>query len=198
MNVARPILKAEYDAFRSEMYTIKDGAEYSCNFTVGLDADPTMKPKDLSEKIARTQAKKDRMLVIINRAVLNESYWKTVIKRVDAKLESEIARAYLDPSMKELKNQELRQGNATVIAEAAVLNGLFGGKGSYDEQTTLIHRNAQDAVSFLSECKNIFDNLSDTAIALSVQLKSSMVVTKVSGDPSGDLEPIPGRLQVGR
>ena len=198
MNVARPILKTEYEAFRAEMYTIKDGAEQSCNFTVGLDADPTLRPKEMTDKMSRTQAKKDRMLVILNRAVLNESYWKTVIKRVDARLESEIARAYLDPSMKELKNQELRSGNATVIAEGAVLKGLFADKGSYDEQTTLIHRNAQDAIAFLSECKNIFDNLSDTAIALSVQLKSVMVSTRTSGDPAGDLEPIPGRLQVGR
>jgi hypothetical protein len=190
MNVARPILKTEYEAFRAEMYTIKDGAEVSCRFTVGLDADPTMRPKNMTEKMAETQSRKDRMLVILNRAVLNEAYWKTVIKRVDARLESEIARAYLDPSMKELKNQELRSGNATVIAEKAVLANLFGDKGTYDEQMTTIYRNAQDGIAFLAECKNIFDNLSDTSIALSVQLKSVMVNAKVYGDPAGEVEPL--------
>lgn len=189
MNVARPITKDEYALFRSEMYTIKDGAEVSCNFTVGLDADPTMRPKNMTEKMAETQSRKDRMLVILNRAVLNEAYWTAVNKRVNARLKSEEARAFLDPSMKELKNQELRSGNATVIAEKAVLTGLFGGKGNYDEQISLIQKNAQDAIAFMSECKNIFDNLSDTSIALSVQLKSVMVNAKVYGDPTGELDP---------
>lgn len=187
MNVSRPITKPEYDAFRSELYNIKDGVEQTCRYTVDMDADPTMRPKNLTEKIKQVQGCKDRMVVVLNRAILNESYWKTVIKRVDARFESEVAKAYLDPSMKELKNQELRQGQSTRIAEAAVLEGLFGGKGTYDEQMSLIHKNAQDAIAFLSEAKNIYDNLSDTAIALSVQLKSVMVNAKVYGDPTGEL-----------
>jgi hypothetical protein len=197
MNVARPVLKKEYEAFRSELYEIKDGAEGVCKFTVALDEDPTMRPKNMTEKLAHVQACKDRMIMILNRAILGEAYWKTVTKRVAARLESEIARAYLDPSMKELKNQELRSGQATVIAEEKVLAGLFEGKGTYDEQTTLIHKNAQDAVAFLAEVKNIYDNLNDTSIALAVQLKSVMVNAKVYGDPTGDLEPT-GRAGIGR
>jgi hypothetical protein len=188
MNVARPIVKKEYDAFRAEIYEIVNGVESVCRFTVPMDADPTLRPKNLTEKMAQTQACKDRMVVILNRAILNEAYWKTVIKRVDARFESEIARAYLDPSMKELKNQELRSGQATSIAEEAVLKFLFDNKGTYDEQTALIHKNAQDAVAFLSEVKNIYDNLSDTAVALAVQLKSVMVNAKVYGDPSGEID----------
>lgn len=198
MNVARPIMKQEYDAFRDQLYNIKDGVESTGKFVVAMDADPTLRPKNMTEKMAQVQAFKDRMVVILNRAVKNEAYWKTVLKRVDARLKSEIAKAYLDSSMKELKNQELRQGQATTIAETAVLNGLFGGKGTYDEQTALINKNAQDAVAFLAECKNIYDNLSDTAIALSVQLKSVMVNAKVYGDPTGMLDPREGQLEVGR
>jgi hypothetical protein len=196
MNVARPILKKEYDAFQSQLYNIKDGVEETCKFVVAMDADPTLRPKNMTEKMSHVQAFKDRMVVILNRAVKNEAYWKTVLKRVDARLESEIAKAYLDPSMKELKNQELRQGQATTIAEASVLASLFDGKGTYDEQMALIHKNAQDAVAFLSETKNIYDNLSDTSIALSVQLKSVMVNAKVYGDPSGNLDPREGQLEV--
>lgn len=181
MNVARPIRKEEYEAFRSELYEIVGGKESACRFTVAMDEDPTLKPKNLTEKIARTQACKDRVVVIFNRAILNEAYWRTLIKRVDARLESETAKAYLDPAVRELKNQELRQGQATTIAEAAVLQGLFEGKGTYDSQTALIHKNAQDAIAFLSEVKNLYDNLSDTAVALAVQLKSVMVSAKVYG-----------------
>lgn len=188
MNVARPILKSEYEAFRTELYNVTGGSERSCNFTVALDEDPTLRPKNLTEKMAKTQACKDRVVVILNRAILNESYWKSLTKRIDARFESETAKAYLDPSMKELKNQELRQGQATSIAEAAVLAGLFEGKGTYDSQTALIHKNAQDAVAFLSEVKNIYDNLGDTAVALAVQLKSVMVNAKVYGDPSGEID----------
>lgn len=198
MNVARPIVKKEYDAFRAELYEVINGAEASCRFSVGMDEDPTLQPKKLTEKISRVQGSKDRVVVILNRAILNEAYWKTVIKRIESRLESEIAKAYLDPSVRELKNQELRGGQATSMAEGAVLSGLFDGKGTYDEQTTLIRKNAQDAIAFLSEVKNIYDNLGDTAVALAVQLKSVMVNAKVYGDPSGDLEPVPGRIQVGR
>jgi len=194
MNVARPIAKTEYSAFRAEMYDVVNGAETACRFTVPLDADPTMRPKNLTEKISKVQSCKDRVIVILNRAILNEAYWKTVIKRVDARFESEIAKAYLDPGMKEHKNQELRSGHATTIAEAAVLASLFEGKSTYDEQTALIHKNAQDAVSFLAEVKNIYDNLGDAAVALAVQLKSVMVNAKVYGDPSGELEPSPRQL----
>lgn len=198
MNVARPIVKSEYEAFRSELYDASGGSEKSCNFTVALDEDPTLRPKRMTEKMAQTQAAKDRVVVILNRAILNEAYWKTLVKRVDARLESEVARAYLDPSMKELKNQELRQGQATVIAEAAVLKGLFQGEGTFDSQSALIHRNAQDAIAFLSEVKNIYDNLSDTAVALAVQLKSVMVNAKVYGDPSGAIDQVPQHLTAGR
>jgi hypothetical protein len=188
MNVARPILKKEYEVFRAELYEVTNGAESACKFAVALDADPTLRPKNLTEKIAQVQACKDRMVVILNRAILNESYWKTILKRVDARLESEIAKAYLEPSVKELKNQELRSGQATAIAEGVVLAKLFDNKATYDEQMALIHKNAQDAIAFLSEVKNIYDNMGDAAVALAVQLKSVMVNMKVFGDPSGEID----------
>lgn len=188
MNVARPIVKTEYDVFRRELYNFDGDNETTCRFDVSLDEDPTLRPKNLTEKIAQTQAGKDRVVVILNRAILNEAYWKTIIKRIDSRMESEIAKAYLDPSMKELKNQELRQGQATNIAEMAVVANLFGGKSTYDEQMASIHKNAQDAIAFLAEVKNLFDNLDSRSMALAVQLKSVMVNAKVYGDPSGEMD----------
>ena len=193
MNVARPVKKEEYDAFRKEVYSFKDGVETSCNFTVSMDADPTLQPKNLTANLAEVQAKKDRLVVVLNRAILNESYWRTVAKRIESKYESETSKAFLEQNVRELKNQELRQGQASIMAADAVVRALFDGKGNYDEHMALIYRNLQDAIAFSSEVKNIYENLDHASRNLAVQLKSVMVNARVYGDPSGD-EPSETRL----
>ena len=188
MNVARPIKKDEYDAFRKEMYVYKDGAESASRYAIQLDADPTMKPKDMSKKLAEVQANKDRLVVILNRAILNDAYWKTVSKRLEARFESETNQAYLDEQVKALKNQELRQGQASIIAAEKTVKALnlFDGKGTYVEQTSFVHSQWQDSIAFLGEVKNIYENVDKTSFLLALQLKSIMVSMKIFGDPSED------------
>ena len=194
MNVARPIKKEEYDAFRKELYIYKDGAESASRYAVSLDEDPTLRPRDLSKKLAEVQANKDRLVVILNRAILNDAYWKTVSKRIEARFESETNQAYLAEEVKSLKNQELRQGQASVLAAKAVIVALFEGTGTYDDQMALVYRNWQDAMAFLGEVKNLYENVDKTSYALALQLKSTMVNMKIFGDPSEDT---PSETRVG-
>lgn len=197
MNVARPIRKEEYEVFRKELYIYKDGAESASRYAVSLDEDPTLRPKDLSKKLAEVQANKDRLVVMLNRAILNDAYWKTISKRIEARFESETNKAYLDEQVKSLKNQELRQGQASVFAAKAVVDALFDGKGVYEDQTALVYRNWQDALAFLGETKNIYESVDKTSFLLALQLKSVMVNMRISGDPSEDA-PTEQQVSVGR
>ena len=186
MNVARPIKPSEYETFRKELYCMTDGKETGINFTVPLDEDPGMDPKGIGSKLAKTQAFKDRVLLVLNRAILCESYWRTVHRRVESKYEAENQRAMLSEEVGRAKNQDSRKAEATKIADAAVVEALFGGEGKFEDQCSAVVKNLSDAIAFMNEVKNIYENLDDTAKNLAVQLKSVMVNARVYGDPSGD------------
>ena len=125
MNVARPIKKEEYDLFRKELYEFKDGREVGVTFSVGLDADPSSNPKAIAEKLAHVQGFKDRALMILNRAVLGESFRKSAVKCIEAKYEAETRRAMLNENVAKAKNQEMRGAEASKIAEAIIVKEVY-------------------------------------------------------------------------
>ena len=186
MNVARPIKPTEYEAFRKELYAMSNGQETSINFSVPLDEDPGQDPKSIGSKLAKVQAFNDRVLVMLNRSILCEAYWRTVHRRVESKYEAETQRAMLSEDVVKAKNQDCRKAEATKIADAAVVTALFGGEGKFEDQCSAVVKNLSDAIAFMNEVKNIYENLEHTARNLAVQLKSVMVNAKVYGDPTGD------------
>ena len=196
MNVSKPIKKEEYELFRKELYTFKDGRELGVTFSVGLDADPSSNPKAIAEKLAHVQGFKDRALMILNRAVLGESFRKSAVKCIEAKYEAEVRRAMLNENVAKAKNQEMRGAEASKIAEAIIVKEVFNGEGKYEDYFNELTKNLADATAFLHEVQNIYDNLDDTSRSIMVQLKSVMVNIKVYGD--GEMQDIDQSLKVSR
>jgi len=184
MNVAKPLKPSEYEAYRKELYSFQGGAEGNMAQSVSLDTDPSVNPKGINEKLSLVQAMKDRVMMILNRAILAEAYWKTVSKRLDATFDSEYQRAMILHG-KSAGNAEMRKATATGEAQKGVVSKLFGDEGDYDQQHSMVQRNHADATAFLKEVQNIYDNLDSTDQNLSRQLKSVQVNAKVYGEDSG-------------
>jgi hypothetical protein len=202
MNVARPIKTEEYKKFREELYEFQNGAESKPRFAVSLDSDPTMKPKAISEKLAEIQAYKDRALVIYNRAILCEAYWRTVMRRIEAKHKGETKRAALLEEVRKGKSADIRVAEAERIANEAVVKELFKDKKDengdvieYDAHFSKVASHLADAGAFMVEMKHIYENLDETSKNIMVQLKSVMVNVKVYGDPK-ETDPVDKSVRV--
>jgi predicted ATP-binding protein involved in virulence len=200
MNAARPISPEEYAKFRAELY--QHDSELGrdvLKYQVALDNDPTLQPKVLTEKLARVQGYKDRVVGILNRAILAESYWKAAIGKVDAKFEAAKMSAAITPAVTAAKNSETREAMASVVAMKAVIDTLFKGTGAYEDQRAVLSTNHADAHAFYREVENIYENLQSAGMNLALQIKSVMISTKVfSGSEIGELSENEASLSVGR
>jgi hypothetical protein len=184
MNAARPITPDEYKKFREELYkpNTELGRE-NVAYTVPLDEDPTLNPKGMPQKLALTQAYKDRVITILNRAISAEAYEKTVLAKVDVYFEAAEREAMISDEIKAAKSAEVRAAMAAVAAGKKVVEKAFKGEGTFDTHRFNLVVRHNDAISFLKEVQNIYDNLESTGVQLAVQLKSIMVSAKVfAGD----------------
>jgi hypothetical protein len=164
-----------------------------------LDNDPTLTPKNLTEKLARVQGYKDRVVGILNRAILAESYWKAAMGKVDAKFEAAKVSAAVSEEVRAAKNAETREAMACVAAAKKVLTEVFGDKGSYEDQRVFIATNHADAHAFYREVENIYENLQSAGMNLALQIKSVMISTKVfSGSEIGEISEQEASLSVGK
>lgn len=190
MNAAKPIRPEEYKSFHDELYEFnKQFGRDTIRYEVPLDPDPTLQPKSINEKLARVQAFKDRVVAILNRAILSESYWKAALTRLDSRLEAEYNRAMVTEEVRGAKSAELRQALATGAAKVKVAQALLGDslgeqaqpdpRPVFDDRRAAAATNHADALAFLKEVQNIYDNLHSTDQNLSRQLKSVMVNAKV-------------------
>jgi hypothetical protein len=186
MNAARPITPEEYQKFRTELYkTSPELGRETVTYSVPLDEDPTLNPKGMTEKLARTQAYKDRVVTILNRAISAEAYEKTVLAKVDVYFEASEREAMISEEVKAAKSAEVRSAMAAVAAGKKVVEKAFKGEGTFDSHRFNLVVRHNDAISFLKEVQNIYDNLESTGVQLAVQLKSIMVNAKVYGGVEG-------------
>lgn len=184
--VLKPINPEEYESFYRELYSKSDGGIVFSQFRVALDKDPSLNPKALNEKLAQVQSLKDRLVVILNRAVKNEQYWKTVSNRLENRYESEKQRAYLLPDVKKEKNAEGRTAMATDVAKKNIITQSFRGEGLYENKVAEMDIKHAESIAFLSEVKNIYENLDAANMGLAVQLKSIMANMRIYGGPQLD------------
>jgi hypothetical protein len=181
VNVLQPIALEEYERFYQELYMERDGVIMS-QFRVPLDSDPSMNPKGINTKLALVQALKDRLVVILNRAIRNESYWRALSKKVEGRHEAEVQRAMLTEKVKTSGNADSRKAMSANDAADTVLKDLFKGEGKLEEHVASINKKHSEAIAFLSEVKNLYENIDSSSMNLAVQLKSVMVNTKIYGD----------------
>lgn len=204
MGVAlRPIDMDEYEKFYQELYASDSRGLKLSRFRVPMDADPTLNPKGINEKLSTVQGHKDRAVVIYNRAIQNKNYWDAIIKKLDSKFESEYQRAMLSENVRKAGNAESRVASATEVAKQRVYLKAFIRKEEkdvrgdlndedwdklkrtysplYDGRRDEIVSRLSEATSFLNEVKNLYDNLDGTSMTLAVQLKSVMVNARIYG-----------------
>jgi hypothetical protein len=181
MNLRKPISAEEYEAFYRELYSSGDGGLVFSQFRVPLDSDPSLNPKGMNEKIAKVQGLKDRLVVIMNRALKSKAYWDTAIKKVAAKYEAEFQRAMLEVA-KLHSNAEMRKAAASDIACRAIVSDVFQNEGKYEDQLSAVNKKLAESIAFYSEVKNIYDNLDASSMNLAVQLKSVMVNARLAGE----------------
>lgn len=184
MHSAKPIQPAEYATFRTELYQFdKTLGREGLKYEVSLDADPTLSPKNLTEKLSRVQAYKDRVVAILNRGILAEAYWKAALSKLDTKFDSAFTQAMITAEVREAKSAEVRKALAEKLAGDKVVEDLFEKKGDYSGHRIAISTHHADAQSFLREVENIYDNLHSTDMNLGRQLKSVMINAKVYDAP---------------
>ena len=181
MSVLKPITQEEYEQYYQELYTENQGVIMS-QFRVTLDNDPSMNPKGINEKLATVQGLKDRLVVILNGAIKNEMYWRALTKKVEGRHEAEVNRAMLTETVRKSGNSESRKALSAVDAEKTVLQDLFRGEGKLEDHVAAIDKKHSEAIAFLSEVKNIYENLDSSSMNLAVQLKSVMVNQRIYGD----------------
>ena len=184
--VLRPITTEEYEAFYREIYSTGEGTGlvYS-QFRVPMDADPTINPKGINEKLCKVQGLKDRLVVIYNRAIKSKSYWETISKKLAARFEAEYNRAMLLEEVRKAGNSEMRVAAATEHAKKEIWTKVFKGEGSYDGKLAEIAHKHSEGISFFSEVKNIYDNLDSTSMNLAIQQKGVMLNARIYGDGFG-------------
>lgn len=186
MNAARPITPDEYQKFRAELYkTSSELGRETVSYSVPLDEDPTLNPKGLNQKVSLVQAYKDRVVTILNRAVLAEAYEKTRLAKVDAEYEAAERTAMISEEVRAAKSAEVREAMAANKASEDVVKRIFEGKGTFEGNRISLVARHNDALSFLREVQNIYDNLESTGVQLAVQLKSIMVNAKVYDNAEG-------------
>lgn len=181
MNLMKPISAEEYEAFYRELYSSGDGGLVFSQFRVPLDSDPSLNPKGMNEKIAKVQGLKDRLVVIMNRALKSKAYWDTAVKKVAAKYEAEFQRAMLEVASHH-SNAEMRKAAAGDIACRTIVAEVFKSEGKYEDQVAAINKKLAESIAFYSEVKNIYDNLDASSMNLAVQLKSVMVNARIGGE----------------
>lgn len=186
MNAAKPISPDEYKAFRTELYSVDQAGRELASYTVALAADPSTQPKKQNGRVQTVQGYKDRVLVLFNRGILAEAYWNALLKKLDAKFEAEYNRQLASEEVaKGAKAAEGRKALATNLSGEKVANDLFKGKGSFEDRRSAIVTNHIDAKAFLTEVKNIYENLQDTGMALAQQAKNSMIDLKITSGGGG-------------
>ena len=181
MNLMKPISVEEYEAFYREIYSSGEGGLVFSQFRVPLDSDPSLNPKGMNEKLAKVQGLKDRLVVIMNRALKSKAYWDTVSKKIAAKYEAEFQRAMLEVA-KLHSNAEMRKAAASDAACRKIVADVFQNEGKYEDQVSAINKRLAESMAFYSEVKNIYDNLDASSMNLAVQLKSVMVNARIGGE----------------
>ena len=177
MNAAKPINAEEYKAFYNELYT--DGKSA---YSVDLAADPTADPRKLNGQLERVQSYKNRVLPILNRAVANELYWKTVVKKLETRVDMAENQAMVTETVKAEKSAELRKASAKNAAGDKVVASVFEGRGAYVDHICLAEERHADSLSFLLEVKNIYENLNSTDMNLARQQRNILICAKLYGD----------------
>jgi hypothetical protein len=177
MDAARPITSDEYKAFREELYkTRQDASREVVAYHVDLDSDPTMQPKNISAKLARVQSFKERMVVILNRAILAEAFWKTAVGKIEAKFKAELSRALASEEIRKAGGSaDSREAMASVAAERSVVAEIFNGQGKLEDHMLSARSRLADASAFHSEVQNLFDNLDSAETSLAVQQKNTVL-----------------------
>jgi hypothetical protein len=199
MTAAKPISSEEYKAFYAELYTSGKSV-----YSVELDADPTNNPRKLNGQIERVQAFKNRVLPILNRAVANELYWKTIIRKIETRVDIAENQSMVTETVKAEKSAELRKATAKNLAGDKVVASAFSGQGTLVDHICLAEERHADALSFLMEVKNIYENLNSTDMNLARQQRNILICAKLYGDASEPIEntgaaaEAPGSLQIAR
>jgi len=192
----RPIRKEEFEAFRKELYEVREGSREFVKPAVELDRDAVDKPKGIAEKLAEVQAHKNRVLVILNRSVSNEGFWESMIDKLDDSHKAVGKQALLTDAVRGAKSAELREAMANDLANKEVARVLLKHEPEsgdvkveipfFVSQRSIVAKNLAEAIAFKMEVKNIYDNLDDTSRNLAVQLKAVMVALKIGGDPTDE------------
>lgn len=179
--ILTPISDTEYQTYLSELYEKQADGTLKLKFTVELDEDPSVKPLSISEKLAKVQALKDRLVVILNRALNNKTYWDSIVEKIDNFLESKKAEILsTDPEVQSAKNSELRNSLAEIKAKELISNAIFNGAG-FDKKMGEIRLKSNEANAFYNEVKNIYTNLDDKSMALAIQTKIVIVKARLEG-----------------
>lgn len=179
MNAAKPITAAEYQQFFAELY--KEGKSA---YSVDLAADPSVDPRKLNGQIERVQAYKNRVLPILNRAVANEAYWKSAVRKLETRVDMAEHQAMVTDAVRAEKNAESRKASAKIEAGKSVLAKVSAesGRAATGEFIELLigaeERHA-DALSFLIEVKNIYENLDSTDMNLARQQRNILICAKL-------------------
>lgn len=188
MNAAKPISPEEYKTYRSELYKIRqDASREDLAYQVKLDEDPTRIPLNISANLAKVQSYMERVVVVLNRAILAEAYWKTAAYKLESKFDSEYVRVLISAEgQAAAKNAEGREAFATVKAQETVINILFSDREAakrpkYEDQMFHFKSNLADASAFREEVQNIYDILELASTSLAVQQKNSVYSRSVHG-----------------
>jgi hypothetical protein len=201
MQSARPITKEEYQQLLAELYVKADGKVQS-RYKVDLDEDPSMSPRKLSGKFKEVQSQKDRVLVILNKALANEAFWKATLKKIDTKFNAAEVSAMIDPDVMKMKSKELREASAEISAGKKIVEKMFKGEGEYAEHYSKLQELHSDSLNFMLEVRNIYDNLDSTDKNLARQLKTVLLCAKLFGESEDEDDAAPaennGALSVGK
>ena len=165
----------DYKALYSELYAKDSNGRRVSFYRVPLDQDPSIDPLSINKKLADVQSYKDRMVVILNDAIRNESYCKTALKDMESRFESEVGSALTTDAIKNSGNAGIQKAVAMRVASKALVVELFAGEGKYEDKISLLTKKYAEAGVFLKEVENLYENLDKTSMALAVQLKSVMM-----------------------
>lgn len=180
MNAAKPIQSKEYESFRKELYVVDKAGQEAAQYVVQLALDPGQNPGKQNERVQKVQSFKDRTMVILNRSILAEAYWKSIVTRIKLRYDAEYNRAFVeisradDKNDKALKTVDGRKAMACDTAGQKVVEALKK-SGTYEDNLTQAMGHQADAFAFLQEVKTIYSNLQDTSMALAQQTKNTMV-----------------------
>lgn len=179
--ILNPISDEEYQMYLNELYEKQPDGSMKLRFTVDLLEDPSVRPVGISEKLAKVQALKDRLIVILNRALNNKTYWDNVVEKIDTFLESKKAEILsIDPEVQSAKNSELRNSLAEMKAKAVISSSIFNNV-DFDKKMGEIRLRASEANAFYNEVKNIYTNLDDKSMALAIQTKIIIIKARLEG-----------------